>query len=706
MEITWLDDGVRVTDAAKNTVVVGTEGWSPTPEGPSLTDALSVVGRGTSTVEHTLSGTVETIRLPPVVVKAVPLADGGIRQLLPSETTTLGAEPYVLYADANVRLFVRFDGPATGRFADDEGGSGRYVIEFPERTAVSIGFETLDDVVEDTVTVPETTEGVATALTVLSAANGTTSPDRTWPTTRDEPPRIEFGDRTEVPAAVVDDRPDTGIELVVPDDLRYLFTGSSLAHYLGAEVSVEPGTEPALRVGDRVESLGEFPTYQRRTAETLARCFYLDCVARGAGPHGGRLTVADTFDELGLDADRLYEAPLAERVDTYLDVEFQRVRDQFPDWHLSMYVDPTFDHVSTLSHLLQQLPHFFLPESHDLTETEWLELSSNDTFARDPPDRDPNPDALRRVTREVSNVDLVQPELGEGREHGWLADDVPIEVFKTFPEAYENRRKYLAREGSELTVAAVLNNANMRTEHDHAIEHYELRADELNIDITIRENISVAELARTFESTHDLVHFIGHRESAGLECADGYLSTDSLAASNARTFFLNACGSYPEGEALIRKGSIAGGVTFESVLDSEAARVGTTFARLMVLGFSVKRGLDYARRQLLMPKDYAVVGDGTHVLAQSDALVPPMRWLFRDDDEFRILVDNYEPWAHGGYMQSGLTGGERRHLLGRERVYTVDWAGLREYLDTAQAPIVYEEQLWWPDELRQELTSG
>ena len=39
--------------------------------------------------------------------------------LLPSETTTLGAEPYVLYADANVRLFVRFDGPATGRFADD-----------------------------------------------------------------------------------------------------------------------------------------------------------------------------------------------------------------------------------------------------------------------------------------------------------------------------------------------------------------------------------------------------------------------------------------------------------------------------------------------------------------------------------------------------------------------------------------------------------
>jgi hypothetical protein len=705
METTWLDDGVRVTDAAKNTVVVGTEGWSPTSEGPSVTEALSAVDRGPEEPEQILSGRVRALRLPPVVVAAVPLAGGEIRQLLPSRTVELDAEPYVVDVNANVRSFLRFDGPATGRF--ETSGDGGYVIEFPEPTPVSMGFESLGEVVEDTVTVPETTDGVATALTALSAANDTTSPDRTWPTTRDEPPRIAFGDRTDVPATIADDRPDTGIELVVPDDLRYLFTGASLVHYLGAEVSVEPGAEPTLRVGGRSEPLGEFPSYQRRTAALLTRCFYLDCVARSAGPHGGRLNVVDVFDDLGLDADRLYEASLAERVETYLDAEFRQVRDRFPEWHLSMYVAPTFDHVPTLSHLLQQLPHFFLPESHDLTETEWLELSSNDTFARDPPDPEPDPDALRRVTREVSNVDLVQPELGPGREHGWLADDVPIEVFKTFPEAYENRRKYLAREGSELTVAAVLNNADMRAEHDHAIEHYELRADELNIDITIRENISVAELARTFEATHDLVHFIGHRESAGLECADGYLSTASLSESNARTFFLNACGSYPEGEALIRKGSIAGGVTFESVLDSEAARVGTTFARLMVLGFSVKRGLDYARRQLLMPKDYAVVGDGTHVLAQSDALVPPMRWLFREGDQFRILADNYEPWAHGGYMQSTLVEEtNRRHLLGHERVYTVDWAELQTYLDTAQAPIVYEEQLWWPDELRQELSRG
>jgi hypothetical protein len=580
------------------------------------------------------------------------------------------------------------------------------VLAFSEQTPVAIAFESQVDVVEATVTVPETVEGVATALTALSSANEVTSPDRTWPTLRNEPPRIEFGDRTDLPETVTEDLPDTGIELVVPPELAYLFTAASLIHYLGADTRVEAGAEPALHAGDRVEPLGELPTFQRRTADLLTRCFYLDCVARSAGPHGERLTVADTFDELGLDPERLYEASLAERLRTYLDAEFDAVRDRFPEWHLSMYVAPTFEHVPTLSHLLQKVPHFFLPESHDLTEEEWLELSSNDTFARNPPEAEPRPDGLRRVTREVSNVDLVQPELGPGREHGWLADDVPIEVFKTFPEAYENRRKYLDREGSGLTVAAVLNNVKMREEHDQAIEHYELRADELNIDITIRENISVAELARTFEAGHDLVHFIGHREPEGLECADGYLSTESLSESNARTFFLNACGSYPEGEALIRKGSIAGGVTFESVLDSEAARVGTTFARLMVLGFSVKRGLDYARRQLLMPKDYAVVGDGSHVVAQSDALVPPKRWLFRVDDEtFRMATENLEVWAHGGYYQSTLMEDpDRRYLIGRERVHTVSWSKLEEYLTIAQSPIVFEERLWWPEELRQRLS--
>ncbi len=753
MEETWLDDGIRVTDAAKNTVVVETEGWSPGGDPPSVAETLAAVQTGPDDPNLVTSGVVERLRYPLVTTELIEI-DGRDRLQLATEEERLGGGSYLLRADANVRLFVRFDGPASVRLTTPTDGDRRYELQFPTPTPVSMAFESRVDVPDETVTVPPTPEGTATALSVTSVANETTSPDRTWPTLRNQPPRIELGDETDVPASVRRRRPDTGIELVVPPDLRYLFTGASLIHYLGAAVRTESGADPRLLVDGQTEPLDTLPSYQEQTASLLARCFYLDCVARSAGPHGERLTVAWVFDELGLDAERLYEAPLAERVQRYLAVPFEQVADAFPPWHFSMYVAPRVEHVPTLPHLLQDVPHFFLPSADDLSEAEWLELSSNDGFARelptppadgrrgdqsargtpdpsterpsdqstewpsdqsterpsdqssgDAPDHPDDRDGLRRVTREVSNVDLVQPELGPGQEHGWLAEDVPIEVFKTFPEAYENRQKYLDDEDARLTVAAVLNDAEMRAEHDRAIEHYRDRAEELNIDITVAENVEVAELARTFEQRHDLVHFIGHRDPEGLECADGYLSTSSLAESNARTFFLNACGSYPEGRELIRRGSIAGGVTFESVLDSEAARVGTTFARLIVLGFSVKRGLDYARRQLLMPKDYAVVGDGSHVVAQNDSLVPPKRWLFEvDADTFRIVAESLSMWSHGGYTRSTLLDDpDDRYLFGTDRVYTVSRAELDEYLSMAQSPIVYDQQLRWPTDLREEI---
>lgn len=706
MDIAWFDDGFRVTDPAKNTVVVGTDEWADAGDPPSVAATLESVETGPDDPDLTVSGSVRKLTYPPV--NSVLLsADGERRKRFDStpEETVVESDAYLLRAEPNVRMFVRFDGTATISLVGDDVEDRQYEVTFPEQTPVSIAFETHVDVPEETVTVPRTADGVATGLSMLTAANPITSPDRTWPTQRDRPPLLEFGDEVDVPQSVREDRPETDIELVVPPDLRYLFTGASLVHYLGARVTTETGVDPHLRVGERRVPLGELPEYQYRTADVLTRTFYLDCVARSGGPHGGGLRVGGVLDDLGLDAETLYDTPLAHRVRTYLDAPFESVEGSFPEWPLSMYVEPCYEHVETLPHLLRNVPYFFLPVSHDLSEEAWLELSSSDGFSRDPPDLPDEREGLRRVTREVSNVDLVQPELGPGQEHGWLAEDVPIEVFKTFPEAYENRQKYLTDSGSRLTVTAVLNNAEMRAEHDRAIEHYEMRADELNIDITVRENISTAELARTFEDRHDLVHFIGHRETEGLECSDGYLSTSSLTESNARTFFLNACGSYPEGRELVKKGSIAGGVTFESVLDSDAARVGTTFARLVVLGFSVKQGLDYARRQLMMPKDYAVVGDGTHVVAQNDSLVPPKRWLFRDEDGdgYQILVESYATWAHGGYSRSTLDEHGRRHLFGGDRLYSVTESELQEYLGNADAPIVYRERLYWPDDLRKEL---
>ena len=742
MRLQWTSGGFRVVDAAKNTVTVETEGWGGSENPPSVAAALSEQDTGPDDPDVTVAGSASALGFPPVLLVVIPLSDG--EQITLSDgQLQLDAESYLVRVGAGVRAFVRFHGPATLRIES----SRRAWIEFPESRRVSIGFESRVDVPDELVTVERTPEGVATALSALAVGNDTTSPDRTWPSMREQPPYVEFGETTHVPRSIRENRPNTGIELVVPPDLTYLTTGASLAHYLGARFEVVSGIDPYLDVDGCIERLGRGRQYQHDVAALLERTFHLDCLARSAGPHGGELSVSWVGEELGLDTDRLYDASMSERVTRYLEVPFADVRDAFPEWHLGMHVAPTYDTVETLPHLLSNVPHLFSPESESLSKKEWLRLTVNDGYDVDwenawhadgtkshpadsdgqhPPSRSgptehprvEGTDETLRVTREISNVDLVKPTLGPGSSHGWLAEKVPIDVFKTLPEAYENRQKYLDDPDSNLSVVAVVNDsgrrslglsdadeANMRDETEEIVGHYRRRAQNLNIDLTLRENVSTSELARIFERRNDLVHFIGHRDEKGLECTNGFFSASTLRESNAQTFFLNACGSFPEGRQLVRKGSVGGGVTFESVTNDDAVKVGVAFARLIMNGFCIERALDYTRGQLLTPKDYAVVGDGTHVLTQNDSLVPEAYFVSANDDgTYSLLIEQSSPWIRGGEVHNPLEeDSDPKHLFGTTRVYRKSIDGLKHYLNGFGGPVVYEGDLYWAETILEEL---
>ena len=711
MDLERTADGFRAIDSVKNTVEVGVEGWEPASEGPSVETALSASALGPETADETVSGRTERLELPSVYLVAADLDDGHQRDFGGFDgTEQLAAGARLFRFSATVRVFLRTDASATLTRREP----GGYELSFDEPTPVSLGFYSTVDAPAASIAVPPTPDGVADALSLAAATTTDTTPDRTWPTRRKRPPSITVGEDRRLPATLRDRRPDTGVEIVVPPDLRYLFTAASLGHYLGATFRTEPNARPRLLFDGDEEPLGTLPAFQRRTASLLRRVFSLDCVARSAGPHGGDLAVADTFDTLGLDAPRLYGAPVAERLRTYLDVPFDAVADRFPEWHLGMYVDPTYDHVETLPHFLSNLPQLLLPSATSLDKREFLERTISDGFAG-PPQATADGDTSYRVRREVSSVDLVDPDLGPARTHGWLADDVPIDVFKTFPEAYENRSRYVGEADTPMSVVAVVvdrdmplltagdtDDAAMRDEHTAAVDHYRDRAPHLNAEVQIEENVSTAELARIFEAGHDLVHYIGHRDDDGLECADGALSTESLSESNARTFFLNACGSYPEGRRLVQKGSVAGGVTFERVADDEAAEVGTAFARMMMYGFSMERAIDKARKQLPTPKDYAVVGDGTYVLTQTDTLVPPDVWVNKaGDDQFEVTQVHGGPWIIGGRIRAMLD--DEYRLFGADRRWRITGQVLKELIDRLDAPTVYDGRLYWPEELHDEL---
>ena len=775
--VTRYEDGFRATDPGNNTVRVRATAWEPDVPAPSISDTL--VGRtvGPEEPDATVTGRGETFVFPSVHATVMRI-DGcdSVVKIDANDTYSPTDGEYLLRVEANVRVFCRLTAPFTVK---NDGAD--FSISFPEPTPIAFGFEGRARPTSQEVVVPRTADGVAFALESMAAANETTTADRSWPSMRNRPPEIVFGETTDRPANLA--VPETGVELVVPPTLEALLTSASLVHYLGATVRLEAGVTPQLRVGDRTERLGTGRSFVTGVTDLLRRCFYLDCAARSAGPHGSELPIFAAFETLGLDADRLYDAPIADRVEAYLAADFPRVADEFPEWHLSMHVAPTYEHVRTLPHLLPALPFVLPPAGERLSESEWLSLSLTgggyDSFdlrgdgdratVPAPADRldavGPQtgetpltaPSATESVSesaagggsvsesaagggsdepkgadrsdtprdgvtadasgRDVSNVALVDPTLGPGRTHGWLAPGVPVEGFKATPTAFHNRDTYLEAGDDSLTVTVVVNDTNARQhtfettdgpgmadEREAIVSQYERRAEELNLSVDLRRDLTVGELARLFESRHDLVHFVGHHDETGLDCRDGSLSPATLDRSRVQTFFLNACGSYPFGATLVRKGSVAGVATFEAVSDDDAFGAGATFAALIVLGNSVNRAVALASRQTIAPKEYIVVGDGTHRVFQSDALVPSEMRLTRaaDGGYDGVAADpvsresgmevNHVFGDASGYQLSGST--IHGHLSASE---------LDELLSTRQSPVLLDGSLVWPAELRAKL---
>lgn len=668
---------VRATDAAKQTSVVDGR-FAPASDGPDLP-------RG---VDETVFVQATSLEFPPGFAV--------VEDLDADESTELGRdvgpielEPgaYCIRLNAPVMTYLRFDGAATIRKPQHR----EVVVEFPARTPVTLGFRSRIKSPREEIRVPETVDGFATALSAISGSHRTPTPDRSFPTMRQHPPELTFTDpvdgETRIPPGLRGRGDD--VELVLPPDLRYLVTGASLGHYLGATIRTEPGATPALVAGDRHE-LPPLPDFPHAAGELLQRTFYLDCLVRNVGPHGTDLAEAEALDRLDVDPDRVYEQSVPERVETYLELPYDRVADVFPEWHLSLYVQPTFERARALPYVLFNVPQLFLPESESLDSDEWLSRSLGDFY---------------RSRRESASVDLRRPELGPGRNHGWLADGVPIDVFKSRLSAYENRARYRQRASDGLSIVAVVNDADMGIEASEAAETYRDRAAALEVDATVsvREELSTDDLASVFEAGHDMVHFVGHCEPDGLVCTDGHLAASDLAESNAETFFLNACGSYYEGLDLIEKGSVAGGVTFNRVLEDNAAKVGTAFARLLAQGFSIERAMDLSRRRVMSGKDYAVVGDGSHTLFQAEEIITALLRIENRSDGYHVVHDPDNPFNHGGVYQSHLQTTDQSYLRGTEQEFLVGPERLKEFLGFGVTPVIYDAELRWSNEIRDEL---
>ncbi len=651
-------------------------------------------------VDTTVDCRATEVRLPIAVVYVTSLSRDEQYELAnTTEALELPPDEYVVDVDAEIKTYLRLSGPVSIR---KTAGFDEVVVTFPEKHRLTLGFRSRHRHPVDAIEVPETPEGVASALSYLHSSHKTTGPDRSYPTLRGHPPLVEPGEELSVPDAIADATPRTGIELEAPPELDQLFVVAPLAHYLQASVVTADRPTPVLRAPSAgVErEFAAMPRMEQETTRVLRKAFFLDCLVRNAGPHGTNLAEASLLSALDLDAAELYDAGPADRLATYLSVPYDAIEQRLPDWHLSTYVEPTFDNVGTLPFLMDNLSLIYTPRTSELEGSELVERSLGDFYRGGGPGR-----RSRRVGNrsssagEVASVDIVKPELRSSRIHGWLADGVPIDVFKSAPAAYRNRLDYLDRDRDTTRITVVLNDEEMYGEHVDVEGIYRGRGEDLPIEVDVYEHLPAEELAAVFEADNDFVHYIGHCEEEGLRCRDGYMAASTLSGCNAQTFFLNACGSFYEGLELVEQGAVSGAITFSQVLNEHAVKVGSAFARLLIHGFSFERGLQLARRRIMMGKDYAVVGDGTHVLTQSKNRLPATATLEQVGGQYLLTYDQFSTHDTGAYYHPYVEGNEYSYLCGNESEFALDPPQVVEFLRRAEMPVIYDGDFYWSDDL-------
>lgn len=653
-----------------------------------------------------------SIEIPRVAVVETRDGDGtllthGDCYEMPEGTYHVGINP------APTKLYLTFD---SGFAVSTTDRTTRIDLDVP--CTVELGFRSLHQTPAGTITTPTDPESLMDAVSLLGSALQTTSPERSFPTLRGHPPLIEPGDEFRVPERV--ESVESGVRIVVPPEYRYLYPVVSLAYYFAADVV--PGDTPRIE-GDGWTYPLE-PGFEARTARVLRQSFHMDCLARTEGFYPVDLHERETTN-LNLDWSRLYDLPLAERLGEYLDVPFEAVEPELPQWTLTTDVRPDPENVEMLPFVAGELSIVRSPETVTPADDEGGggvgffrgPGQNSPAAAMSPPATDAlglddgefvrggstadtarGADATEDRGAVAAQTDFVRPEPVDTVEHAWVGDGVPLNANKATLDAYHRRLETGEVEQSRISVLVVCNDEQMREEGNVA-NLYGLR-DMVQFDIEVRHDLTHEEMRDVLASDVDFLHYIGHVDERGIQCADCYLDlTDEDLEINVSAFLLNACQSYQQGEALVHRGSRGGIVTLSDVANSPATKLGRIIARLMNSGFNLRTALHVAKRELITGHQYIVVGDGGTTICQSRSGVAVVFNIEkRSEDEFDLTADFYP----NGHHKPGSLATLNTDIIGYNYYVpslvdceSISKSELLDLMEKELIPVFYDNELAW-----------
>lgn len=629
--------------------------------------------------------------IPTVVSVVVRDAGGKMHSKIEHlESETLPDGQYSLDLSTQIKTYVEVDGPVEITVDLCE-----IRIDFPESTAVNLGFRSRHRQPAGTVTTTDSPADLMQVVSTFGSALKSTSPERAFPTLRGHPPRVRLGDELDIPGGL--QPPETGITLRVPPSHEYIYPVAPLAYYLGA--LVVPGDPPRLTTDDgfthELDSQGD---YEEAVEATLKQIFLCDCLARTEGFYKIDLHERQELaDELSWDWQALYDQALAERLETYLSVPYSMIAPHVPQWRLLAHVEPVAARVEQLPFIVDDLAIVRTKRPHQSFAMDEPSSSHTTNAAGDVLTRGGS--TTTRSTTETNEApdQFVKFEPSTALEQAWLGHGIPIGASKLTGEAFENR---LAREVSpgDISISIVVNDDEMEEERGLVSEAYGDRED-LPFDITIDRNLTTAELRSQLTNECHFLHYIGHIDADGFECADGTLDASTIDDIDVDAFFLNACNSYAQGHHLIEAGAIAGIVTLTDIPNPGAIDMGETIARLLNAGFPLRAALTIAAEESILGGQYIVVGDGGMTVTQSPSGTPNMLEIRAAADDFEVTIRTFASDTFGmGSIYQPYIGENIDYFLNSGTIgpFVVSTDSLQEFLDLQDVPIrIGDSELTW-----------
>jgi hypothetical protein len=626
-----------------------------------------------------------------------------LADLTHDSTAEFSPDEYIVEFNGPIKLYLQVE---AGLTVDSDTDSMRF--SFDRAAEVAVGARSYHESSAATVTTTDDPEDVMAAVSTFGSVLKTTSPERSWPTLRGHPPRVERGDELAIPDDL--DAPDTGVTVEVPPTLDAVYPAAPLAYYFGAEVV--PGETPRLTVGDFEYRFGgggdDAVGVEEGMVRALQQAFFLDCVTRTEGLYPIELADRNRVESLvDLDFAALYDAPLAEQLEAYLSIPYSTLADAMPTWHRVTFVRPDPENVRVLAHIVDDFSVVRTPPRRTYEETDQKRATRDALadFKRTSRVDDATDAASVTDRRGVPPLDdyVDTPDV-DALEVAWAGGGTPVRGTKVLPAAFDHDPEPSTEGVIDITV--VCNDEQMRAEWNAVAEVYGPR-EAISFDPTVHFEVTTDELRDLLREPTDVFHYVGHIDGRGFECADGVLDARDLDSVGMRAFLLNACRSHDQGVALVEAGSHGGIVSLGNVGNPAAVELGETLAKLFQAGFSIGSALAITRQATFVGSRYIAVGDPGFTISQSNDVIPLMYVVDDpgpDSEEFSMRAHGYPTRDHaiGSTSITYLDDGPHFLSTGPYRVRTSEEQLSALNRDQPFAPLIVDGELvlvqeWWPN---------